>query len=240
IIDTLKLRNLDVAYTEYNPISQKRGTIYFQDFGGNVFNVTNDSLQLMKNNHAIANLHAMVMKTSRIDVAINFNLTAANAAFTYKGSVAPMDMMVLNPVAKNMGLVEIESGKMQKTVFDIKANENGSSGTVGFFYTNLKVKLLKEGELGEPPKKKGLLSFIANSFVIKDENPKKGEDPRIANVTFKRTPAASFFNLLWKSVFIGMRENIGLGMIKPKTPEQAMKKVNEKKEERKKKKKRTL
>jgi hypothetical protein len=233
-IDTLKLRDLDVAYTEYNPMSLKRGTVYFQNFGGNVYNLSNDSLQLRKNNHAIAKLHAMVMKTSRIDITMDLNLTAKDAAFTYKGSVAPMDMMVLNTVAKNMGLVQIESGKMQKTTFDIRANRNGSSGTVVFLYSNLKVKLLKDSELGEPPKKKGLLSFIANTVLIKDDNPTKNDPARIANVTFERTPAASFFNLLWKGIFMGMRETIGLGIVPVKTPEQAMKKVADKKEERKK------
>jgi hypothetical protein len=140
----------------------------------------------------------------------------------------------LNTVAKNMGLVQIESGKMQKTTFDIRANRNGSSGTVVFLYSNLKVKLLKDSELGEPPKKKGLLSFIANTVLIKDDNPTKNDPARIANVTFERTPAASFFNLLWKGVFMGMRETIGLGIVPVKTPEQAMKKVADKKEERKK------
>ncbi len=233
ILDTLKLRGLNVAYTEYNPISQKRGTIYFKDFGGNVYNVTNDSLQLSKNNHAVANLHALVMKTSRIDIKMDLNLTAKDGAFSYSGKVGPMDLMVLNPVAKNMGLVEIASGQMQKTEFNVKANQYGSTSTVGFYYTNLKIKLLKEGENGEKPKEKGLLSFIANSFLIKDDNPKKGDVPRIAHVTFKRTPAVSFFNLLWKSIFIGMRENVGLGIVPIKTPEQAMKKVSDKKEERK-------
>jgi hypothetical protein len=234
LIDTLKLRNLDVAYTEYNPFSLKRGTIFFSNFGGNVYNLTNDSAALLKNNHALAKLHAMVMKTSRLDITINLNLTAKDAAFTYKGSVAPMNMLVLNTVAKNMGLVEIESGKMQKTSFDIKANVNGSSGTVIFLYNNLKVKLLKDSELGEPTKKKGLLSFIANTLLIKDNNPTKNDPPRVANITFERTPKASFFNLLWKGIFIGMRETIGLRIIPVKTPEQAMKKVVEKKEDRKK------
>lgn len=231
-IDTIKLKQIDVAYTEYNPISQKSGTVYFQNLSGNIRNVTNDSVQLAKNNHAIANLTALVMKTSKINIHINFNLTDKNAAFSYKGNVAAMDMTILNPVAKNMGLVEIESGKMQKTDFDIQANAQGASGTVHFYYSALKVKLLKEGEDGMAPKKKGLLSFLANALLIKDANPTKGEAARTANVSFERTPAASFFNLLWKGVFIGMRETIGLGIIPVKTPEQGMKKVESKKEER--------
>ncbi|ATP58590.1 hypothetical protein CPT03_20030 [Pedobacter ginsengisoli] len=232
IVDTVKLTNIDVAYTEYNPITQKRGTVYFQNLSGNILNLTNDSLQVAKNNHAVANLTALVMKTSRIRVAINFNLTDKNASFTYKGNVAPMNMMVLNPMAKNMGLVEIESGQMQGTDFDIQANVNGASGIVHFYYKDLKIKLLKEGENGGIGKKKGFLSFLANSLLIEDANPSKGEAPRTARITFQRTPAASFFNLLWKGVFVGMRETVGLGIVPVKTPEEAMEKVKDKKQER--------
>jgi hypothetical protein len=239
-IDTIRLKNIDVAYTEYNPISMRKGTIYIDNLTGNITNVTNDSTQLGKNHYAIAKLHAMMMKTSRIDIQINFNLTAKNGAFNFKGEVAPMNLRTLNTVGKNMGLVEIESGRMQRTAFDIKANLNGSSGTVHFLYSDLKVKLLKEGEDGEAPKKKGFLSFLANTLLIKDANPTKDDPPRTANVTFERTPSASFFNLLWKSVFIGMREIIGLGIIPVKTPEQALEKINDKKQERKEKREKRL
>ncbi|TKC60318.1 hypothetical protein FBD94_15545 [Pedobacter hiemivivus] len=234
VVDTVKLTNIDLAYTEYNPISQKRGTVYFQNLSGRILNVTNDTLQLTKNNHAVANLTALVMKTSRINVQINFNLTDKNAAFSYNGNVAPMNLQALNPMAKNMGLVEIESGQMQKLDFNIHANAKGSSGKVHFYYTDLKIKLLKEGENGMAPKKKGFLSFLANKLLIEDANPIKGEAARTSNVTFQRTPAASFFNLMWKSIFIGMRETVGLGIVPVKTPEQAMDKIKDKKEERRK------
>lgn len=232
IIDKVELEDIDVAYTEYNPISQKRGTIYFQHLTGSITNLSNDSSRLAQNSHAIANLHAKVMKVSRIDVRIDFNLTDKLAAFNYSGKVGPMDMTVLNPMAKDMGLVEIESGRMQSASFDIKANAFGSSGRVHFNYTDLKVKLLKEGEEGNPTKEKGLLSFLANALLIRNDNPSKGEAPRVANITFQRTPAASFFNLLWKSFFIGMRDIVGIGLVPVKTPEQALEKVKDKKEER--------
>ncbi|MDR6785860.1 hypothetical protein ABIE26_004671 [Pedobacter africanus] len=236
IMDTVKLENIDLAYTEYNPISQKKGTVYFQNIKGNIVNVSNDSLQLSKNNHAIAHLSALAMKTSRIDVRIDFNLTAKNAAFSYSGHVGPMNLKVLNPMARNTGLVEIESGQMQKADFNIDANASGSSGQVNFYYTGLKIKLLKEGEDGMPVKKKGFLSFLANELLIKDANPSKGEPARSAKIRFQRTPAASFFNLMWKSFFIGMREIVGIGAVPVKTPEEAMEKVKDKKQERLKKK----
>ncbi|MET3112838.1 hypothetical protein AAKU52_000556 [Pedobacter sp. CG_S7] len=231
-IDTVKINNIHVAYTEYNPITQKRGTVDLENLNGTILNVTNDSLQLTKNNHAIANLSARIIKAAQINIHLNLNLTSKNGAFSYSGKIGPMNMTALNPVSKSLGLVKIEQGKVQKADFNIKGNLQGSRGTVRFYYTNLKVALLKEGEDGEATKKKGFLSFLANTIVIKHNNPSKGEDVRVAEVNFKRTHAASFFNLLWKSVFMGIRETIGIGVVPIKGPEKAYDKVSEKKQER--------
>jgi hypothetical protein len=232
-LDTLRLKNIHVAYTEYNPITQKRGTIDLEHLKGTVLNVTNDSLQLTKNNHTIANLSTTIIKAAKINIRLDFNLTAKNGAFSYRGDIGPMEMTALNSLSKPLGLVKIEQGKVQRASFDIKGNLKGSSGTMRFLYKDLKITMLKEGEEGEPVKEKGFLSFLANTIIIADANPSKGEEVRVANITFERTPAASFFNLLWKGVFVGIRETVGIGMVPVKSPEQAFDKVTDKKEERK-------
>ena len=43
-IDTLRFERVNVAYTEYNPMSQQRGTVNIDQLNGQVLNVTNDSL----------------------------------------------------------------------------------------------------------------------------------------------------------------------------------------------------
>lgn len=231
-LDTVRLKSVQVAYTEYNPITQQKGTIDLQNLHGTILNVTNDSLQLTKNSHAIANLSTRIIKAADLNVRINFNLLSKNGAFTYSGHIGPMDMKALNPLAKSLGLVSIDQGKVQKADFEVSANLRGSQGTMRFYYTDLKVTLLKEGEDGAPAKKRGFLSFLANTIIIKDANPSKGEPVRTADIKFERTPAASFFNLLWKSVFIGIRETVGIGVVPVKSPEKAHEKVVDKKEER--------
>lgn len=233
IIDTLKLKGISVAYTEYNPITRQKGTVGLGNLHGNILNVTNDSLQLTRKGHIYADLDTRILQSVNLNIQIDFNLLAKDGAFSYKGHIGPMDMTALNPLARSLGLVKIEEGKVQKADFDIHANFHGSEGKMRFYYTGLKVALLKEGEDGEPIKKKGLLSFLANKFVIKDANPSSGEPVRTANISFQRTPAASFFNLLWKSVFTGIRETVGIGMVPAKSPEKAYEKVKDKKEERK-------
>lgn len=235
-IDTLQLGKVNIAYTEYNPISQQRGTVHIDHLNGRITNVTNDSVSLSKNHHAVANLKAYLIKAAHLDIKIDFDLASKNGAFAFKGNIGEMDMTKLNPLSKALGLVEIETGKIQKINFDVKANEQGSAGTMHLYYHDLKVNLLKEGEDGKPAKKKGLLSFLANNLIIKDANPSKGQALRTAKIKFERPPGASFFNLLWKSVFVGMRETVGLGIIPMASPEKGREGVVKKLEERKEKK----
>jgi len=235
-IDTLQFKRVHVAYTEYNPIAQQRGTVHIDALTGNILNVTNDSVSLAKNHHAIADLNAFMIKAAQLKIHIDFDLLSKNAAFTFNGNIGKMDMVKLNPLSKALGLIEIESGQVQKIDFKAVANAQGSNGTMHLYYNNLKVKLLKEGEDGQPAKKKGLLSFLANELLIKDSNPSKKDPLRTAQISFERPAGASFFNLLWKTVFIGMRETVGLGIVPMKSPEEGrkvvVKKMNERQEKR--------
>lgn len=212
ILDTLSLSKVDIAYTEYNPKTKEKGTLKLDNLSGSILNLTNDSLRLMKNNYADADFTTYILGIARMNVKINFNLTDAAASFSYEGHVSPFNLKILNPLSKALGEVEIESGNVKSADFNMSSNENGSKGTVSFNYSDLNIKLLEEGEDGKAEKKK-LLSFLANTVLIKNDNPSKDEPLRIANITWNREPQASFFNLMWKSVFVGIREIVGIGAV---------------------------
>lgn len=211
VVERLKIAKIDVAYGEYNPKTKEIGTVKLNGLNGTISNLSNDSARLSLRNHAYADLTAHVMGTAEMNVKIDFNLTAKNAAFQYKGTVKAFDLKALNAISKPLGQIAIESGKVTGAYFDVSANNSGSRGVVSFFYTDLKIKMLGEDENGKE-KKKGLLSFLANTMLIKDDNI-PGEKARKVTVTHERVPQASFFNLMWKTVFKGMREAVGIGIV---------------------------
>ncbi|WP_316849836.1 AsmA family protein [Pedobacter agri] len=217
-IDTVKLRNIDVKYSEYNPASKKTGSVTFKTLTGNILNVTNDSLRLAKNNHAVANLNSLLMGTGKLNVKLDFNLTDQNGAFSYSGSLGKFDFKNLNSLSKNLGLIEIESGNVQHIDFKANGNLRTASGSMNMLYNNLKVKLLSNNIDGEGTKEKGFLSFLANTILVKDENPSKGDPPRTATMTNTRINSASFFNLMWKTLFVGIKDIVGVGVVPEKNP----------------------
>lgn len=218
IIDTLKLSNVDLKYSEYNPASKKIGTIDFKDLSGHIYNVTNDSLRLTKNHHAVAELNTKLMGLSKLNLKIDFNLTDKNGAFTYSGSMNNFDMKNLNPLSKALGLVEIESGQIQHIDFKANGNQRTATGSMNMLYSNLKIKLLSDNIDGEGTKKKGFLSFLANTLLVKNDNPTKGDPPRTATMSNTRINSASFFNLMWKTVFVGIKDIVGVSIVPNKSP----------------------
>ncbi|RYG39941.1 MAG: hypothetical protein EOO01_28480 [Chitinophagaceae bacterium] len=217
ILDTLTLKGVDVAYTEFSEQTLKRGTIKLDNLRGKILNVTNDSLQLTKRSHALADLYASVMGAGKLNMKIDFHLQDPQGRFDYKGNIGAMDLKILNPLATNLGLVAIESGRVRRIDFAATGNRNGANGTLTMLYDDLIIELLKkeEGKI----KQKGFLSFLANNVLVINNNPRKAGDPvRTGKIEFVRPMTSSFFNLLWKSIFTGIRETVGIGVVPMKKP----------------------
>lgn len=218
VIDTVKLSKVDVKYSEYNPASKKIGGVTFKDLTGTILNVTNDSARLKQHHHAFANLDSRLMGLGKLNVKIDFNLTDPNGAFSYSGNLDNFDLKNLNPLSKALGLIEIESGDVQHIDFKADGNLRSAKGSMNMLYSNLKIKLLSDNIDGEGTKEKGFLSFLANTILVKNENPQKGEAARKSTMTNNRINSASFFNLMWKTVFVGIKDIVGVGVVPEKNP----------------------
>ncbi len=220
-IDTTKLFKLNISYGEYNPKTKSSGAVKFQNLSGFIFNISNDDSSLVKNKLIRAYLHTSLMGQGFLKVDLKFNMLSDKADFSYKGRLTNMPAKAINPVSKKLALMSIKTGHVKDLYFNINGDINGAGGYTRFLYNDLAVDLLKKND-EQKVKKQGLISILANSLIIKDHNPEEGEKPRSATVYFKRPPDASFFNLMWNTVFMGIKQNIGLT---PKMESQVKEKV---------------
>lgn len=206
-IDTIVGKRTDILYTEINPKSQEAGKLSFKQVHGIFRNVTNIDTVIARKPMLTIDLDAVLMKSGKLKAHFGFGLKNNNGAFSVTGQVKDMDGKELNPVLKPLGMVEVKSCKINDLSFSMTGNEQGAKGEVKFLYSDLKVSILKKEEGSHEFKKKGLISFIANMLVIKDENPGKGQ-VRIAHPKYTRDPNKSFFNLVWKTLFTGIKETV--------------------------------
>ncbi len=223
-VDTLSIQNTTVNYAEYNPKSGQKGTIVLNRINGKIYHVTNDSVLIEKRPMVNAYFSSYIMNKAKLDIQLQFNLKSTNGAFTYKGTVGEMEIAAINPVTKPLAMVIANNGIMHKLKFNIAGNLKGAGGTVSILYDNLNIILMKRGER-KNYKRMGIVSLLANALLLERSNPrKKNEKPFIASVYGNRLPQSSFFNLMWKTVFLGLKENVGI----TKEKEESLKKRAEK------------
>jgi hypothetical protein len=208
-IDTLLLNDSRVDYSEYNPASRRKGTLTFSQINGSIFNVTNDSLSLVKNKFSDVKLTSLLMDRGRLDVAMRLNLTDPYASFDYSGSLGNIDANILNSAIRPLSLIEINSGFIEKMIFSGRGSLNGVKGQLTCYYKDLKIKLLEMSDQSSRLKRKGIASIYANILIIKDDNPLPGTPVRSANFSYKRPMHSSFFNMIWKGFASALLETIG-------------------------------
>lgn len=208
-IDSVLLSNVDVSYAEMSRKYKKEGEITFERTSGVFRNVTNDSLALLQNKTMVADMTTYMMNTGKLDVEFAFDLMDQRGAYTYRGSLGPMNGKPLNRILTPLLNAEVGSANIKGVRFDVKADDYRSRGSLRFDYDNMRLNLLTNDENGEKSSKR-VISFLANSFIINDSNPDANGKYHTGRINYVRPENYSFFKMLWQSLLQGIKECAGI------------------------------
>ena len=208
-IAKVKLSNVGISYSEYDANSKQTGKITFDNTRGTIYNVTNTESDLAKNSVMIAKLKTNILNSAPLDLTFQFFMKSKIGAFTYNGVLGAFNGQIANKIVRPLGMAEIKSANIKKLAFQAHANQNIAKGKMQFTYNNLKVNILKRDEEGNL-KKQGFISKLANLFVINDANPDKKGKFVEGVINFERPKTVSFFSFLWKSLFTGIKQSVGV------------------------------
>jgi hypothetical protein len=209
-IRKLTIRHGFIEYKEKNPKTDSSGEIRFHDVYATLHNVTNRQTDISRDPVCTLNFNSNFLDKAALKATLNMYLNSNNGRFTIKGSMKGARATVFNLLSKPLGLAAFEEGSIRSLDFDLGGNDYAMSGSLLMTYDGLKVSLLKKDAEENKYKKKRLASLIAN-LTLKDANPsKKGKLRTVRLVNFPRDTQRSFFNLLWKSIFAGVKETVGI------------------------------
>jgi hypothetical protein len=207
MIETVKMRNFNIIYSEYNPESKSIGNVIFKQVTGNIKNLTNDTIPLKINPHCLVTFNGYLMNKAAIILHFNFNLTAPKGDFLFTGQVKKMEIAHLNQVTASLGLVKAEKGILNGFTCNIKGDRYALKGSATMLYEDLNVTLLKKGNKTGLKKRK-LFSFFASTFAIKDGNPLGNQSVRVSSIHYERIPTKPFFFTLWKGILSGITKSV--------------------------------
>lgn len=206
-IKTAVFSNSFIEYKERNAKSDSAGKLQFYDVSATFKNISNRAEDLAVNNKCVLAFKAKLLNKAPVDARLVMETGDRRGRFSIEGNIGAIDVLLLNPLTQPMGLAKMEKGKIHQLHFNFTGTDSFSDGKVLLLYDDLKISLLKKDKDEGKLDKKGLASLFAN-FIIKNSN--KGEKPRVEDVHFDRILYKSFFNLIWKSIFTGVKQTVGM------------------------------
>jgi hypothetical protein len=201
-------KNSLVEYREKNDKTKKVGAVRFNRVTAKLNNITNNRGAISKNNMLTIDFEASFLDMAPAKVRMSLRLGDEQGRFTVKGTLAGFDASRLNVLTEPMGLARIEDGTVKSIRFDMQGDNYNGNGNLVLLYEKLKISSLKQEDNKSGYKRKGFESLIAN-VMVKNKNPSNGET-RTGNMKNQRNTNRSFFNLVWKSIFAGVKETVGM------------------------------
>ncbi|MEP6928140.1 MAG: hypothetical protein ABI834_10910 [Ginsengibacter sp.] len=207
-ISKATLLNTYIEYREREALSDSTGTIKFTENTININNITNMQEAIQKNNALKISFESKLLATIPVKGNFTFLLHDDEGRFTATGNIPSFDAHLLNEVAVPLALIKLNTGMINSVDFNFTGDNLKAGGKMVMKYSNLKVDVLKHDKNTNEIKKKGLISLFAN-IIVKNDNPRNG-DLREVNPHYDRDVQKSFFNLVWKTIFVGMKKTLGM------------------------------
>ncbi len=207
-MDSLSITDANIQYTEYIPSNRHSIVTTFTKMKVGLSNITNDSLRLAKNKMCTGNANALIMENARMNVDLKLDLSNRSGKHWISGQMNEFDFRALNPIFEPFMHVSIKSGTIASMNFSMVLNDQKSNGKMQLIYDKLKVVKLVEKHNNRGDEERELISFFANTFLIKKSNPSGKRPAREGIIQFDRHKDKSVLNYWWKSLFTGIKSTI--------------------------------
>ncbi len=199
----VEIKNSYISYRERALATQQVGDVFFDHVNATIQNLTNIPNRIAQNSVCIMDAEGLVLGKGKATTNWALMLDAKDGAFRLKGKLSPMSLSVLNSIGKPLGMTSVK-GTMQELNFNMTGNDDKAQGSLVFLYKDLTMASYKMDEKGDSMRNNKIQTWLGNTLVI-NNNPSDGTT-RSALFSSVREPNKSFFNLIWKSLFDGMKK----------------------------------
>jgi len=216
MLDSFKLENSHITYSEQPPNGDSEGKIGFSDIQARLMPFSNMKTSSGKIPDFKLDGSATILDSCWLKTSMNFRMDHPDNLFSVTGSLSPFNMRILNPVLEPLAMVSLRSGKVDQFQFSFSADSSKATGNLIFGYNDLRISVLemKNGNTKEAR----FASFLANSLLLRSKNP-RGKELLPEEINFHRDQKRSVLNYCWKSVFSGIRGVLGIKENKPEKQE---------------------
>ena len=203
------LENLFLEYKERNDETRNSGKVQFYQVHATINNITNIESAISENDKCTSIFNARFLNEANFTAKITLLLNNPQGKFFVDGDLGKISALSLNALSQPMSLTRIEKGTINKLNFNFSGNDSFSDGKLILLYNDVKISVLKK-DANENKYDKKFLPSLASHFLVKNSNPEKNKKIRVETVHYKRNLTGSFWNLIWNSIFTGVKQSIGV------------------------------
>ena len=204
-VDTVFFKGT-VRYEEHPFDFEETGMISFDDLDAQIINLSNIDIQPNSMMRLIAT--GQIVEQGNLQVDARFELGRPDQRFTFRGTIEDLPLDSLNQVLGPVARINIKSGYADEIDFQFVADDSVAVGDMLFLYKDLKLQILNakkhETNLGS-----GLMSFFANTFVVRSRNP-RFIFPRKGTIYFHRDTTRAVFGYWARSILSGTVSSVGI------------------------------
>jgi hypothetical protein len=206
-IDSVRVINGNVSYTEHSENGTLPGKITFNDIAATVYKISNDTVH--KNVEAFLEVQgkALFMGKGALSVNMKAKLYDPHNTFSLTGSLAEMHIPDINQALERIGYLSAKSGTAQKMNFDFVADNRQSHGKMIFIYRDLELTAVNEPAGAIKSFVQKIVTLVIGTQLI-PSNPMPGEEIRVGTIEFERNPERFVFHYCVKSILSGIKSNI--------------------------------
>ena len=200
--DSILLDSSTIEYTEVGAKTKEAGSLLLTGMTARIFPVRNydlsstDSLRIQ--------INANLMDSAWIRLRFRESYTDSLAGFLLTVRMKPTDILILNPVLIPLSSVKLQSGYLDTISMRAAGQEYLSYGEMKMYYHDLKIKFLKDGSETKRTFLTSLITFVANSFVVRNKN-----NSRTGTVFYIRDQERSAVNYIIKIAMSGIASSVG-------------------------------
>ena len=203
-VKNIIVNNGAVFYKERGEDSKMIGIPSFTNINATIKNVTNLPERIKENSTLNLKASTLFLNIAQLSTEWALPLNPLDTVFKVSGKLGPIDATKLNQISEPLGMVSVKSGIIKSLLFDLQCNNYKGQGKATLLYNHLKIEVLKRKN--DRLKKKGLLTFLANT-LIKNDNPGTNYT-YVSDINYNRDRYSSFFNLIWKCILDGAEKTV--------------------------------
>lgn len=215
-LDTLKIKNGKISYTEFPKKGLVPGRIYFSELDAAVypFHLAKDTSDYLISK---SDLRAKVMLNGEAEINLQGQMSFASPyPMDINAQIGEFDLRSINSMLIPSAFAEIREGKIQRGDWSFTADNDEANGSMLLLYNDLNVMLLDQRTLERGLGRKKILTFVLNVFAVKSNNPRKFPRNTVRGSIYEPRNTEKFiFNYWWTTTLSGLKGSLGLGQAKP-------------------------